>query len=69
MPCRFDSIFSHLTHLSDKHQRSISQASHLASIGLILQSPRLKRDKKTICFLKGQYTNKHFRHGSDKKGN
>ena len=38
MPCRFASIFSHLTHLTDKNQRSINQTSHLGSIRLILHS-------------------------------
>ena len=38
MPCRFASIFSHLTYLTDKDQRNINQASYLVSIRLILHS-------------------------------
>ena len=38
MPFQFPSIFSHLTHLTDKDQRKIKQASHLVSICLILHS-------------------------------
>ena len=38
MHCRFASIFSHLTHFTDKDQLTINQASHVVSIHLILRS-------------------------------
>ena len=44
MPCRFVPIFSHLTHLTDRDQRNINQASHLAGIRLILQSISHRQD-------------------------
>ena len=41
MPCRFGWMFPHLTHLADKDQMNINQASHLVSIRLILHFPLL----------------------------
>ena len=51
MPCRLVPIFSHLTHLTDRDQRNINQASHLASSRLILQAISHRQDlraEKTI---------------------
>ena len=49
MHCRFVSIFSYLTHLTDKDQENTNQASHLVSVRLILQSYAKTVPKSQLC--------------------
>ena len=55
MPFRFASIFSHLTHLTNKDQRNVNQASHLVSIGLILHNLGFGHFKNPTQTLKGKH--------------
>ena len=50
MPNRFASMFSHLTHITNKDQRNINQDSHLVSIRLILHS-----NLKATCHFKSKF--------------